>query len=117
MKITVNILTAQGAKEAESELKCEIKENFATPIRCYQAASNIEKVAKSVKKSFITKDWLKELADRHQEDVDAHRSFVEEGQRCLIQKKLVYTFIHDRERSRILAKIERLKTELDDAQE
>jgi len=117
MKITVNILTATGAKEAESELRCEIKENFATPIRCYQAASNMEKVAKSVKKSFITKDWLKELADRHQEDVDAHRSFVEEGQRCLIQKKLVYTFIHDRERSRILAKIERLKTELDDAQE
>ena len=117
MKITVNILTATGAKEAECELKQEIQQNFATPIRCYQAASNIEKVAKSVKKSFITKDWLKELADKHQEDVDAHRSFVEEGQRCLIQKKLVYTFKHDKERSEILAKIESLKTELDDAQE
>ena len=117
MKITVNILTATGAKEAESEIKQEIQQNFATPIRCYQAASNIEKVAKSVKKSFITKDWLKQLADKHQADVDAHRSFVEEGQRCLIQKKLVYTFKHDKERSEILAKIESLKNELDDAQE
>lgn len=117
MKITVNILTAQGAKEAENELKQEIKENFATPIRCYQAASNMEKVAKSIKKSFISKDWLKDLAIKHKEDVEAHRSFIEEGQRCLIQKKLVYTFVHDRERSRILTNIERLKTELDDAQE
>ena len=116
MKITVNILTATGAKEAESEIKQEIQQNFATPIRCYQAASNIEKVAKSVKKSFITKDWLKQLADKHQADVDAHRSFVEEGQRCLIQKKLVYTFKHDKERSEILAKIEKAEIVLKEAQ-
>ena len=117
MKITVNLLTATGAKEAESELKFEIQENFATPVRCYQAAGNMEKMAKNIKKSFITKDWLNGMVDKHKGDIEARKSFIEEGQRCLIQKKLVYTFRHDKERSEILAKIEKLKSELDEAQE
>ena len=114
MKLTKNILTISGEKQAEIALGAELQTMFPnSPIQCYMAASQLEKAAKNNKKTFITEQRLQQLINKHKTEVDAQIHFTEDGLDCFIRTRCDYLFKGEKY-TRLNTKFEKVKKELGD---
>ena len=114
MKITKKIITAVGGKETEIALRAELQTTFGdASIQGYQAAGQLEKIAKNVKRSFLSESKLNELIVKHKTDIEEQRHFTEEGLDCFIRTKLVYNFEQDEQYNTLKAALDSAKEELE----
>ena len=113
MKITINLLTTAGTKDAAISLHNELIKVFGSAVRGYQAACNLVKAAKQTQDSFLTKEVLKALVEQHKDAVEEHRYFDHDGVRCYIKERVTYKYDGDEQYKVLLRRYNNAKAKLD----
>ena len=113
MTLKINLLTQAGIVEVRKDLELELSKKFVTPVRCYQAASNLVKATKQTQESFLTKDVLKALVEQHKDAVEEHRYFDHDGVRCFIKERVTYKYDGDEQYKVLLRRYNNAKAKLD----